>query len=388
MHCNICGKALGEPRYTSAGAVSVTSLCELLPIRTSVFFCGYCGHLQTPPLAEIESYYSTDYKILIESEEEDQLYKIEADAAGGDRRVYRFDHQADTLLRKIEIPAAGRILDYGCAKGSTLKRLTARRPDVVPHLFDVSDMYVPFWRAFTREENTAIREVPSYWCGTFDVVTSFFSLEHVVEPNGMMRQVYRLLKPGGSFYGIVPNVYSNVADFVVVDHISHFSAASLWTLLSNCGFTEIQIDDDAHTGAWVVHAIREESQPQVDSPHAIDTSVIAQRVVEMANYWISFADRVREFERSRAASRAVIYGSGFYGTFIATCLNNFEAIRSFLDRNPFRQGKNLLGKPILDPENTPREIDVCYVGLNPTRARAEIAKMTSWTRLPMVFFYP
>ena len=46
----------------------------------------------------------------------------------------------------------------------------------------------------------------------------------------------------------------NVADFIVADHVNHFSSRSLETLLSSYGFYDIDIDSKIHTAAYVVSA--------------------------------------------------------------------------------------------------------------------------------------
>src|SRR5207253_1798225 len=135
----ICGNNLGGPVYVSPGEISVTSLCEVLKGKTEVYFCDQCAHLQTAELKNLGEYYANAYKVLINSEDEDNLYEV-----SNGKRIFRFDHQADVLLTKVELPSGALILDYGCAKSTTLKLLARKRPDIVPHLFEVSEMYLPF----------------------------------------------------------------------------------------------------------------------------------------------------------------------------------------------------------------------------------------------------
>ena len=80
VKCHVCGGPLGKPCYRSARPVSITSLCEVQPRTTTVNFCAGCGHLQTETPPDAAAYYDHDYKILVDSEEEDQLY---AEVAGG-----------------------------------------------------------------------------------------------------------------------------------------------------------------------------------------------------------------------------------------------------------------------------------------------------------------
>jgi FlaA1/EpsC-like NDP-sugar epimerase len=109
----------------------------------------------------------------------------------------------------------------------------------------------------------------------------------------------------------------------------------------------------------------------------------------MAAYWSAFADRVRAFEATHPQAQSVaIYGSGFYGTFIATCLHHADRVSCFLDQNPHRQSQRLLDKPILSPEKLPATVSVIYVGLNPRIAREGIQSVAAWQGLAHDYFFP
>lgn len=382
--CNVCRAEFGQPIYVSSQPISITSLCEVIPETTTVYFCQNCGHLRTKEIVELEAYYSDQYKIMIESEEEDQLY-----AVVNGRKVFRTEHQVNALLEKIDLPHGARVLDYGCAKGALIKQLKTLRPDIVPHLFDVSEMYLPFWRKFTTPDHWAVYEPRSEWRESFDLVISFYALEHVADPRAALTNIAGMLKPGGYFYCVVPNTYANVADFVVVDHVNHFSASSWQHLLTTTGLSVLEIDDSSHQSAFVVRAQRLSTPSPADDASIVKSAgSLAERVREMGVYWQEFAEHVQEFERTKAArSRAAIYGSGFYGTFIATCLKDLSMLDCFIDQNPYRQSQTHLGKSIFDPLDLPDEIGIIYVGLNPAQARACIESIAEWRGKNHIYFW-
>lgn len=368
--CNVCGSSFDRPIYRSQGPNSITSLCHLYPGSGEVFFCKFCGHIQTAEITGIAAYYDREYRILIDSEEEDQLYEV-----GEKGIVYRSDHQVRTLLSKLSLPPGTRLLDYGCAKAATLRKLVNIRSDLVPHVFDVSRMYIPFWAKFVSTENWAIYDIPSRWDGYFDVVTTFFALEHVADPTASVRNMSRLLKPGGILYGIVPNVFTNWADFVVVDHVNHFSTSSLKSILTRAGLETLELDEHSHTGAFVFRARRTENSTAL--PITGDRVLPFEKdVLKISEYWQGLGSRIRSFEAALPKdSQVAIYGSGFYGTFIASSLKHLAQVTCFLDRNPFRQGKQLLGKPIIAPEELSQDCDAIYVGINPMGAQQSIADL-------------
>jgi hypothetical protein len=201
----------------------------------------------------------------------------------------------------------------------------------------------------------------------------------VAAPKAFVAEAYRLLRDGGTFYFLVPNLFANSADLVVADHVNHFSESSLQQLLTDGGFAVREIDDTAHNSAWVVVAEKADSTPAQPS-----STTVADEVKAMAEYWHEFGDRVRAFEKANDGE-AVIYGSGFYGTFIHASLERPETVGCFLDQNPHRQQLTLLEKPILAPEALPDTVRRMYVGLNPRVAREELAAI-DWPKELEGFF--
>ena len=229
ISCNVCSAEMSRPVYSSDG-VSVTSVCEIRSMDTFVHYCAACQHVQTAELANLDAYYDTEYNILVADEDEDQIV-VMPDGS----HVYRLAHQASVLLETVPLAPGARVLDYGCAKAATMRHLLQQRPDLQVHLFDVSTMYARFWERFVESTRCATYVPPPEWVGRFDLVTAFYSLEHVASPRTYMAQVSELLAPEGLYYGIVPDWTANTADFVVVDHVNHFTVPSLHRLMREAG---------------------------------------------------------------------------------------------------------------------------------------------------------
>lgn len=380
--CNVCQNKLGAPVYSTTGDISITSLCELIPFSSHVYYCQSCGHTQTSPLDNVEEYYSENYKILVDSEEEDQIITFP-----DGRKEFRFELQAKTFFNKVNISSDAKILDYGCAKSTTLKRVCEKKKDITPYLFDVSEIYIPFWSTFVKPENWATFEPKDEWRDSFDVITSFFSLEHVSEPVEMMHNIHALLKDEGLFYCIVPNTFVNTADFVVADHVNHFSAPSLEFLLKHSGFEIVEIDQEVHYGAFVIVA-RKTRDVAGDDKYPL-TDKVNDDVLSISKYWSGISKDIKQFEQlhSRQEVVSAIYGSGFYGSFIATCLSDFERVKVFIDQNPYRQGMKLMGKSIVSPEVLSRDIQIIYVGLNSNVAKNSIKPIDSFNGLDIQFYF-
>jgi 2-polyprenyl-3-methyl-5-hydroxy-6-metoxy-1,4-benzoquinol methylase len=377
INCNVCHTPLVRPVYESSADKSLTSLCQIVDGRTSVWNCPQCGHIMTQQLLDARQYYAQDYKILLSHDDEDQIYE----SVNG-QLVYRTQHQLKTLNAKLNLSTGSRVLDYGCAKAAMPKLLLAQKPDLQIHLFDVSEMYREHWTRFLQSERWAIHHIPQEWQGSFDAVTSFFALEHIDHPVQSMKTVASLLRQDGVFYGIVPDTIGNVADFIVIDHVNHFTPASLHHALSLAGFVEIHIDRNVHRGALVFTARLQGLANQ--EPSVQDAE---QHAFQLATYWKKISQQLTHARMHWAQQPSAIYGSGFYGAYIASSLGQDADLRCFLDASPYQQGKTILDLPVLAPQSLPDGVQILYVGLNPSIARQVMSHM-SWMQereLQLVF---
>ena len=380
--CNVCSESLSEPIYESREERSVTTMNTLVPGRTRVFLCATCLHLQTNELPNLEAYYSHDYEINLSSEDEDQIY----DVVDG-KPIFRADHQAAVLSSKVELFDGCRVLDYGCAKAPTLRKLCGKHPQIQPLLFDVTDKYIPFWERYPTQAQWATHQPDPSWNGTVDVVLSFYALEHVADLHEAMRNVSQLLRPGGLFYFIVPNAYQNIADFVVADHINHFSPSSLTHLLGQAGFSDVDVDEAVHHAAFVVTG-RWTGERSVHSPAREERSARREAAETMAEYWSGIRGRITDFVDSLDSSDVpAIYGAGFYGNFIASVLGSTDRIRCFFDQNPHLHGTEIHGKPVLGPADLPADVSHVLVGLNPRNAERNIASIEAWQGKDLSFLF-
>lgn len=385
MKCNVCDSPLAKLIYDPQNNVSLTSLCRIQDGSIRVFACTTCGHIQTNEMENLEDYYSESYTILLNSEEEDQIYKI----IDG-QPLYRTTHQVNTLFAKVGkdfLQSNQRILDYGCAKSSTMKQLVTHGVDAQIYLFDVSDMYISYWKSFLSDDRWATYQIPDHWLQSFDLVTSFFALEHIADLQLSLEQVKQCLKPGGSFYFIVPNTFTNPSDFIVADHVNHFTHASLSYMLTKNGFTDLNIDDQAHFGAFVVMAKLENNPNPVITTEAAAISTALQQAQTIANYWGGLNDKIRAFESLHSQQSAVIYGSGVYGSFILSSLQNRQNIRCFIDRSPYQQGQTILDKPVIAPQAVDKDVKVMYVGLNPQISQQAIADVEAFASLKCEYLF-
>ena len=384
--CNVCDKEDLKIVYESHDNLSVTTMNKLISGQTTVRFCDNCGHLQTDELNDLKTFYAEEYEINLNSAEEDQLYAIIDKIP-----VYRSEHQANVLLKKVKLSNGTRVLDYGCAKSQTLKNVMAKNSNINPFFYDVTDKYISFWESLAPNENWSTHTPNPAWRGTMDVVLSFYALEHVADLHEALDNIKKMLKVGGIFYFLVPNAYKNIADFVVADHVNHFSKVSLHYLLSRHGFSNIDIDEEIHGSAFVVRASLISSK---DKEEIILSEDLQQKIpklkhtaLKMSNYWTNIIDRIQHFEREVAEDQLAVYGAGFYGNFIAAAMKNPKKITCFIDQNKHLIDSKINGKPVLSPENIPKKVRHIFVGMNPEHAKENIEQIEALKVYDLNYFF-
>lgn len=374
MACRVCGSHIAEAAY-EASAPALTTAMAFVDIPTLAFVCDECGHAQSGDLPDIEAFYDTSYQISLESDEHDQIFAVGAD----NQPIYRTDHQAAMSLRLLDLPPEAAILDYGAAKSTTLRKMHRARPDLRPHVFDVSADYRAAWQGWVAPEDQASYTVPAAWAGRFQAVMSHFVIEHVMEPVAFLTVLHGLLAPEGKLLLSMPDVAANPGDMAVADHLNHFSVPSLRRALALAGFVVETIDTEVFPGAFFVVARRAaEAVPVIDDKAAIAEA--AGKAREICAFWKEAAIRIDGAAKEFAGRRAAIYGSGFYGSWLCSRIESKVDLHAFLDQNPNLQGTTHFGRPVIAPANIAGDVEVVFIGLNPLKARAAIAQQPSLHR--------
>jgi SAM-dependent methyltransferase len=158
------------------------------------------------------------------------------------------------LMKKLKLPAQGRFLDVACGAGEVVRLAGQRGLQAIG--LDISEVV----------SQTAARKVKSFGqigvCQgeyipfareSFDFLTNIGSLEHFEDPALGVREMARVLKPGGKAFILVPNTFSLLSNVwhamrtgeTAVDDqpIQRYGARADWTrLLEANGLKVIRTD--------------------------------------------------------------------------------------------------------------------------------------------------
>jgi ubiquinone/menaquinone biosynthesis C-methylase UbiE len=103
------------------------------------------------------------------------------------------------LIKKFT-PTAGKLLDVGCGMGRLLEKLT----DYKKYGMDISAAYLSYAIKSNIEVCLAKVEDMPYHDNFFDTVVCTDVLEHVLDMNSAIEQLFRVVKPGGYIVIRVP----------------------------------------------------------------------------------------------------------------------------------------------------------------------------------------
>ena len=218
--CNGCG---GEE----------TTLYAASPEGDRVVRCARCGLIYTNPRLRTDL---TGQRL--DDGDQEELAKD----YGAERALYRarFDERLDWMASRL--PSDARVLDIGCAWGYFLDQ--GRRRGLQMYGVEIS----PRTAAFAKQAcpNVHVGELGTApWPERFfDAATLWHTLEHLPDPSGVLRQVHRLLKPGGRLFLEVPDIGSRIAQnqkerwvhFRPLSHLYYFDRTTLGALLEKTGF--------------------------------------------------------------------------------------------------------------------------------------------------------
>ena len=225
-----------------------------LGIKTAIVRCRKCSHQYPNPMPFPKNGL-------------DKLYTDTEDYFRG-HDVERKKQSGLTLMKEFEnrLGGRGRSLDVGCGVGEIL--WAAKESGWEYEGVDPSSEFIKYGRTHLGiEGKVSLLEEANFPDNYFDAVSMSSIIEHLYNPYEMLREIWRVLRPGGylwfdapnedGLYMIMGNIYMRLQrrDWVVVMaptfppyHVQGFNPSSLKLLLQRSDFEleEIKI----YGGMW------------------------------------------------------------------------------------------------------------------------------------------
>lgn len=159
----------------------------------------------------------------------------------------------EQTLKVLNLPHAGKLLDAG---GGTGRVAAALRPHIGSVIVaDVSRGMLAQARQKKLPAASAETERLPFPDGAFDRVLMVDALHHVVHQGETVRELYRVLKPGGLLVIEEPDLRTFPVKLIAIAEKlalmrSHFLAPAQIAALLPCG-ANVRVESEDHT-AWVI----------------------------------------------------------------------------------------------------------------------------------------
>ena len=235
--CDVCGAEGAAPVFRRPDAMRVVE-CEE---------CGLMYLSPRPKNSAIESWYGGDY------------FSGDATKAGrGYTNYFAEDGLSDLLFaarQKLAIVSrhftfkGASVLELGCATGETCYAVSREGARVVGCDLSLDAIQVARRRYPDLEFHTGSTEHLPFAPASFDAVLAFELIEHVSGPSAVVREVYRVLRPGGVLALTTPNVecgrrvgWHQWTGFLTsFEHLYFFNSESLGRAVSQAGMSVLGI---------------------------------------------------------------------------------------------------------------------------------------------------
>lgn len=196
--CNLCGNTNAAPIIDDLPDF----LLQRNEVSTTLVKCVSCGLVYQnprPTITEMATHYPPDYESYApKPEAENSSWLLRQAFQYGIAKRYRY---------VTRYKRAGRLLDVGCAIGIFLQGIQ-KNGNWELYGAEINEHAAHIAREHGLDVRLGTLEQAEFKDEFFDVVTLWDVLEHLHDPAGSLREIYRILKPDGFLVIRVPNASS------------------------------------------------------------------------------------------------------------------------------------------------------------------------------------
>jgi len=145
------------------------------------------------------------------------------------------------LINRFKIEKGAKLLEIGYGRGDFLEAFQNSGLDC--HGVDICSHSLRNERFFKVKCADAAKDKLPYDDGAFDVVYHKSLLEHLGDPDNLMKETFRVLKPGGRIIILTPDWVSQMKVFYEdFTHSKPYDKTSLKDLLTVYGFSKVETE--------------------------------------------------------------------------------------------------------------------------------------------------
>jgi 2-polyprenyl-3-methyl-5-hydroxy-6-metoxy-1,4-benzoquinol methylase len=232
--CRICGST--EQKVLYQGLIRTGSFGQLSAEPQTVWECGGCQAGYLP--GQVVDYASGEYRALVDGNDTpEEFYRLHDAEQGEKLRILGTGGLRGAVL-----------MDVGCGAGSFLDLVKGFCKSTIG--IEPTPSLRAAVAAKTHLAFPYCSDVPDTWRGRVDVAVSFSVIEHLEDPLSLLRDIRRLLKPGGRLLlstpnrrdwllELLPNEYAQF--FYRKVHTWYFDAEAITKLARLAGFADASV---------------------------------------------------------------------------------------------------------------------------------------------------
>jgi 2-polyprenyl-3-methyl-5-hydroxy-6-metoxy-1,4-benzoquinol methylase len=193
--------------------------------------CGLVATVPPPPVEAIPAFYGEEY------------YGTENKKFGPLTELFIFLFRV-ARLRAVYLTGIrrGALLDLGCGRGLFLRVM--QRAGFLTWGTELDEASARAARQSGSRVATGALVDGHFEAGQFDVITAWHAFEHFRDPDVVLRECHRILRPGGALIMSMPNIESWQARWAGASwfhldlprHLFHYSPSTITALLDAHGF--------------------------------------------------------------------------------------------------------------------------------------------------------
>ena len=315
----------------------VTSDCKPLQFKFGLKNCKSCHHtykIVNEALKKKVSQIYRDYTPYHSGGGKEQ--RIVSDKGFVSRSYYLFE----SIKPYIISDNISSHLDIGCGVGATLGAMNRLNKKVSLYGMDLSNALE---ESIVRLNNFSgfyhsLNEIPKV--KKFDLISLMHTIEHIEDLHDFLSGIRNILSSSGQLIIQIPNPSCNPFDYLIIDHLHHFSDNSLKNLLRKNGFSGIRILKNlVNKEVTIIANLAPDLYSVTDHNPDFQIFSVEQAVEYLNKFYLDL---------KKITGKFYIFGTAISATWLYGCFK--EYVVGFVDEDEDKHNKNLFMLQVKKPQ--------------------------------------